>query len=439
MKHLHSKKAILSAMIISALSFHTAWAADPAPVNLDLGKTVRMALDNNSSIKISAAELDAAKAEKDQALGARWGSIDFSHYSGRTERYQIAGSNASYGTKNPGNSHTNTVSITVPIFTGGRLEGAIKQARENLKYYQYGMDSSYQTTRYNAEKGYYDVLQAANTVNLDKETVDRLAEHLKNTQAQFAVGVVAKADVLRSEVELVDAQQTLTQAENAYNINVATLNNIIGLPTATPLNLSQGLEYKPNSYALDNCVTYAMANRPEIHQAEASVNMAKAAQQQANAGNLPQVNLEASNEWSDTHFAGRKRDNWALGVTLTQNIWDYGVTAAKVREAKANVVKAQESYRQIADEVRLAVRSSYLSMREAEKRIKTTEVAVAQAEEDYRIAQLRYSAGVGTNTDVMDASVALTTAKNNYIQALYDYNTNTALLEQNMGVPVENN
>lgn len=439
MKHLHSKKAILSAVIISALSFHTAWAADPAPVNLDLGKTVCMALDNNSSIKISAAELDAAKAQKDEALGARWGSIDFSHYSGRTERYQIAGSNTSYGTKNPGNFHTNTVSITVPIFTGGRLEGAIKQARENLKYYQYGMDSSYQTTRYNAEKGYYDVLQAANTVNLDKETVDRLAEHLKNTQAQFAVGVVAKADVLRSEVELVDAQQTLTQAENAYNINVATLNNIIGLPTATPLNLSQGLEYKPNSYALDNCVTYAMANRPEIHQAEASVNMAKAAQQQANAGNLPQVNLGASNEWSDTHFAGRKRDNWALGVTLTQNIWDYGVTAAKVREAKANVVKAQESYRQIADEVRLAVRSSYLSMREAEKRIKTTEVAVAQAEEDYRIAQLRYSAGVGTNTDVMDASVALTTAKNNYIQALYDYNTNTALLEQNMGVSVENN
>ena len=439
MKHLHSKKAILSAVIISALSFHTAWAADPAPVNLDLGKTVCMALDNNSSIKISAAELDAAKAQKDEALGARWGSIDFSHYSGRTERYQIAGSNTSYGTKNPGNFHTNTVSITVPIFTGGRLEGAIKQARENLKYYQYGMDSSYQTTRYNAEKGYYDVLQAANTVNLDKETVDRLAEHLKNTQAQFAVGVVAKADVLRSEVELVDAQQTLTQAENAYNINVATLNNIIGLPTATPLNLSQGLEYKPNSYALDNCVTYAMANRPEIHQAEASVNMAKAAQQQANAGNLPQVNLGASNEWSDTHFAGRKRDSWALGVTLTQNIWDYGVTAAKVREAKANVVKAQESYRQIADEVRLAVRSSYLSMREAEKRIKTTEVAVAQAEEDYRIAQLRYSAGVGTNTDVMDASVALTTAKNNYIQALYDYNTNTALLEQNMGVSVENN
>ena len=449
---------ILSAVILSALSIHTVGAATPETVNLDLGKTVRMALDNNSSVKISAAELDAAKAELDQAKGARWGSIDFSHYSGRTENFQqttgtgrrvnlISDTGESIpftvqtgtrGAHRIQNSHTNTVSISVPIYTGGRLEGAIDQAKENLNYYQYGMSSSYQTTRYNAEKGYYDVLQAANTVNLDKETVNRLDEHLKNTQAQFAVGVVAKADVLRSQVELVNAQQTLTQAENNYEVAVSSLNNVIGLPTATRLNLSQGLEYKPNDYTLDNCVTYAMANRPEIHQAEASVGMAQAVQKIANSGSLPQVSLGASNAWSNDTFPGQNRDNWTVGLNITQNIWDYGVNAAKVREAKANVVKAQESYRQISDQVRLAVRTSYLSMREAEKRIKTTEVAVAQAEEDYRIAQLRYRAGVGTNTDVMDASVALTTAKNNYIQALYDYNTSTALLEQSMGVPVEN-
>ncbi len=446
MKHFHTKSMILSAVILSALTLHTAGAAAPDTVNLDLGKAVRMALDNNSSVKISAAELDAAKAELDQAKGSRWGSIDFSHYSGRSENYQASvpvydAAHTAIGTRGAhvaNNSHTNTVNITVPIYTGGRLEGAIDQAKKNLDYYQYGMSSSYQTTRYNAEKGYYDVLQAANTVNLDKETVDRLNEHLKNTQAQFAVGVVAKADVLRSQVELVNAQQTLTQAENSYEVAVSSLNNVIGLPTATRLNLSQGLEYKPNDYTLDNCVTYAMANRPEIHQAEASVGMAQAAEKIANAGNLPQVSLGASNQWSNDSFPGQNKNNWALGVTLTQNIWDYGVTAAKVREAKANIVKAQESYRQISDNVRLAVRTSYLSMREAEKRIKTTEVAVAQAEEDYRIAQLRYRAGVGTNTDVMDASVALTTAKNNYIQALYDYNTSTALLEQSMGVPVEN-
>ena len=422
------KKALLGALIISALSVESVFAAT---VDLNLEKAVNMALKNNSAVKISNAELANAKAQVDQAQGARWGSITATHQSVRIDNYKY---DSSYQRVN--NDFTNKVAITVPIYTGGQLEGAIRQAKKNYEYYQYGMDSSYQTTKYNATEGYYNVLQASNTVTLSKETVDRLADHLKNTEAQFNVGVVAKADVLRSQVELADAQQTLTKAQNAYDVAIANLDNIVGLSHDTKLNLSEGLEYKGYKNNLENCMTYAMANRPEIHQAEAAVEMAKAAQQIANGGNLPQVAVTGSNAWSKDKFPGGDRDNWTVGVGVSLNVWDYGVTAAKVAAAKANVVKAQETYRQTVDSVQLAVRSDYLGLREAEKRIGTASVAVSQAEEDYRIAVIRYQAGVGTNTDVIDASVALTQAKNNYIQALYDYNTYRALLEQAMGVPV---
>ena len=422
------KKALLGALIISALSVESVFAAT---VDLNLEKAVNMALKNNSAVKISNAELANAKAQVDQAQGARWGSITATHQSVRNDNYKY---DSSYQRVN--NDFTNKVAITVPIYTGGQLEGAIRQAKKNYEYYQYGMDSSYQTTKYNATEGYYNVLQASNTVTLSKETVDRLADHLKNTEAQFNVGVVAKADVLRSQVELADAQQTLTKAQNAYDVAIANLDNIVGLSHDTKLNLSEGLEYKGYKNNLENCMTYAMANRPEIHQAEAAVEMAKAAQQIANGGNLPQVAVTGSNAWSKDKFPGGDRDNWTVGVGVSLNVWDYGVTAAKVAAAKANVVKAQETYRQTVDSVQLAVRSDYLGLREAEKRIGTASVAVSQAEEDYRIAVIRYQAGVGTKTDVIDASVALTQAKNNYIQALYDYNTYRALLEQAMGVPV---
>ena len=73
----------------------------------------------------------------------------------------------------------------------------------------------------------------------------------------------------------------------------------------------------------------------------------------------------------------------------------------------------------------------------AEKNIPTTKVAVEQSQEDYKIAQVRYSAGVGTNLDVIDAQVALTTAQTNYIQALYDYNTSKASLDKAMGIQVD--
>ena len=64
-------------------------------------------------------------------------------------------------------------------------------------------------------------------------------------------------------------------------------------------------------------------------------------------------------------------------------------------------------------------------------------MAVGLAEEDYGIKVIRYQAGVGTNLDVLDAQVALTTAKNNYLKAMYDYNNYRSLLDKSMGVPVK--
>ena len=69
MKHLHTKKLLLSVAIMSALTLHTAGAAAPETVNLDLGKTVRMALENNSDVKISAAELDAPRPRRTRQKG----------------------------------------------------------------------------------------------------------------------------------------------------------------------------------------------------------------------------------------------------------------------------------------------------------------------------------------------------------------------------------
>ncbi len=433
MKYHITKNAILGAVVLSALSLQSVCAAaTPATVDLNLEKAVHMALVNNSGVKIAKTQLAAAQAQKDQAKGARWGSLSASHYSGRYEKYQ----NSTVLDNTVANTHTNSVSLALPIYTGGKLEGNIEKASKNLEAYKYGMEGSYQTAEYNATKGYYDVLNASNSVALCTETVDRLADHLKNTEAQFNVGVVAKVDVLTSQVNLADAQQSLTKAQNSYDYSVASLNNVIGLPQNTKLNLSEGLEYKAYNNTLDNCITYAMANNPSVHQAELAVDMAKAAQKVANAGNIPQVNLAAENDWAKDKFPGSDKESWAVGVNVSWNFWDYGVTAAKVAEAKANVLNAQETYRQTSDSIRLGVRNSYLSLREAEKRIGTSSVSVAQAEEAYRIAVIRYQAGVGTNTDVIDASVYLTTAKNNYITALYDYNTSLAALKEGMGIPV---
>ena len=417
-KHLINKTLLVTA-VLSAFAVQTVFAAT---VELNLDKAVRLALINNSAVKISAAELSSAKAGKDAAKSSRWGSV--------------TASSSSTHSKTASSKFSNGLTLELPIYSGGALSGAIDKASKNYVYYQYGMTQSYQDTKLNATTGYYAVLEAANTVALDKESVKQLAEHVKNTQAQFNVGVVAKIDVLRSQVALANAEQVLTQAENTYNIAVASLNNVIGLPISSELSVSESLAYKKYNNTLENCITYAMANRPEIHQYAAAVDMAKASQKIANAGNMPTVAATAATGWLSDSWPATDNNDWSVGLTLSLNVWDYGVTAAKVAGAKADLVSAQETYKQVTDSVQLAVRTYYLSLREAEKRISTTSLAIAEAEEAYKIALVQYQAGVGTNTDVIDAQVALTTAKNNYIQALYDYNTSHAQLEKAMGVAV---
>ena len=83
------------------------------------------------------------------------------------------------------------------------------------------------------------------------------------------------------------------------------------------------------------------------------------------------------------------------------------------------------------------MRTAYLNLTSAEKSIETAKVAVEKAQEDYKIAQVRYSAGVGTNLDVMDAEEKLTAAQSKYYNTLYQYNNSKADLDRAMGLMVD--
>ena len=90
---------------------------------------------------------------------------------------------------------------------------------------------------------------------------------------------------------------------------------------------------------------------------------------------------------------------------------------------------------QAREKVELEIRQDYLSVFAAKEQIRAAEATVEQAEEAYKIATIRYQSGVGINLDVLDAQLALSQAKTNYVTALYDYNIGLATLEHAMGLP----
>ena len=439
----------LSAALSLALC-QSAFAGETVALNLD--DAMQRAFQTNPTVSIAQYELDSARASYNAARQSRGVSISANHttqrggydddqYVSRLKGIDGAG-NLLYDRVNAGkgigNKHSNGLTASLPIFTGGKLSGTIKQAKANYQYNEVGVQRTYNEMRSTVTNGYFTMLQADNMQKLSAESVTRLEDHLKNVQAQYDVGVVAKVDVLRSQVELANAKQTLIQAENSYQVAEANMNKIVGLPMDTDLKLDNLLVYNAYDKNMDECLAYAAEHRPELMQAKYGVDAAKGALMVARSGHMPQVSASATQALGSDYWLGDNRTKWYAGINVKMNVFDTGVTLSKIHGAEADLKKAEETYRDTVDGVNLDVRSNYLGLREAEKRISTTKLAVEQADEDYRIAQLRYMSGVGTNTDVLDAQVALTQAKTNYTQALYDYNTSKTALETSIGVPMTN-
>ena len=432
------KKAKSVLALTAALTALCSQSVFAATLELDLDETIQRALLNNPSVKIAEYNRKAAKADYSAAKSARGISISINHDSNRSGYADYDWRGGSW-TKSIGNVHGNSITASLPIFTGGELQGQIGQAKANYRSMLSAEEQAYIEMKETATDGYFTMLDAGNMKTLCQESVDRLQAHLDNVIAQYNVGIVARADVLRSEVELANAKQELISAENGYDVAEASLNNIIGTPLSTNLVLKDSLQYVPYDNDMAYCLAYSEEHRPELKQAEYAIDAAEAALVVARSGHMPKISATAGNYWGGTNesnWPGDDDDHWAVGINASMNIFDSGVTWSKIHAAQENLAKAKETQRQVQDAVELEVRTDYLGMREAEKRISTTQVAVAQAEEDYHIAVVRYQAGVGTNIDVMDAQVALTEAKTNYVKALYDYNTSKAALNTSMGVGV---
>ncbi|WP_425058292.1 hypothetical protein SCACP_29370 [Sporomusa carbonis] len=426
-------RGLITKLLIPIFAFTLSQPVLAAPIELSLDDSIALALKNNPDITIAKADREKSLWAVKQAQAAKGVTVSYVH---TDERYNTPPTylipRYTWTTK-----FDNEVSLSIPVYSGGNLESQIDQAKLNLRVADLNIDATKQQLKQSVTAYYFNVLQYRNELQISQETVDNYVGHLKNVQAQYDAGMVAKSDVLASEVSLANAQNSLIKAQNNYQLAVSSLNNAIGLPLDSELKLKEDLKYEPYSLTLDDCARYAMANRPEIAEYQAKIAIARDDVKIAKSGYRPTVEFTAAQDWYDNKLPGSKNSNWLVALTLSWKIFDCGLNNAKVKQAQSSVDTALEQARQKRDAILLEVRQYYLSMQEAEKRIDTSKVAVKQAEENLRIAEVRYNAGVGTNLDVLDAVLSLNQAKTNYIQALYDYNTSKAQLDRAMGVPVK--
>ena len=416
-----------------ASSITEAAAPEAAAMDIDLKGAVTTAIQNNRDITIAELKLRDAEADVSAVTAKKNPSVS---YSWQRNQYPTQVATTALGTKSSNHGYSQGINVSWPIWTFGKVEGAIDAARYQKNIADLNVYKTEADTKLAAVQAYYQYLEAIKLAEVQAQSVTDYASHLNNVQQQFDAGIVAKLDVLSSNVSLANAKQKSIAADNTRDVAEANLNNIMRVPMNTTLNpLDKNFPEPEFDLTMEQAILMAQKYRWELVEADYGVKAAEASLRSAKAGYLPTVSVGGGYSWKEASVTAVDKDDWAIQGGLSWSLWDGGATQASVKKADAAVKTAQETLLQAREKIELEVRQDYLNVLSYKEQIRAAEASVAQAEEAYKIATVRYSSGVGINLDVLDAELALNTARTNYITALYNYNIGLATLEHAMGVP----
>ena len=413
-----------SVVLMTALIIFTCVANAEEYLTVTLEAAIVLALENNRLIEQAqedreSARLELSAARKSFGPTLSWSSSSMeiggrNYHSAREERYRVRAMDEETRREHNINlanyppyksSNSNSVTLSIPLYTGGQLEGQIQSANFGLNSADLTLENTRQVVKFQTAQAYYQVLQYKNLMEVRQEALNNLNEHLRVVQIQYDVGNVAMSDVIETKVQIADSRQGLNTARGYYENAVANLNNIIGLPTDTNLAVNDDLDYLPHEQSEIECLEYALEHRPdgiaaiyEIKRAEAQVNAAK-------SGFRPNVSavVQGSMTGEGAFKADQTKESWAAGIHLEWDIFDNNVTSTRVEQAKSAHRKAESLARENLETIRLEIHNAYTNLKIAEENIKITAEAIEEAKEKFLIAQVRYEEGEDTNLPVIDA------------------------------------
>lgn len=402
---------------------------------LTLQDCIGQALNENLAIQMTQSDVEKTH----QAVKAAKSGEGVSVQAVNTDYWKRAAS--SHNPNTASDSPTTVVSdqlvFSLPIYTGGKAQQTVNAAILSYETAQNNWQLSRQQTKYQTTVAYYHVLQYKNLLKADGDTINDYTLHLQNLEISYAAGLASRLQLLQTKVNLANAEDAQMRDQAAYRQAVVVLKNLIEVPQEEDIELTEDFPYeRAPSLMLTDCVATAQKNRLEISVAQDAVKIAQAQVQIAASAKKPTVALNGYTGLQGSSFNNTNENYYSLYMTVSYNLFDSGLANAQIKEADAAVTKAQKALRQQQETIYADVTQYYWSMQEADKRIQTSKTALEQAEEVCKIAQVSFSAGLETNQDILDAEVALTTARNNYIQALYDYNVNRAGLDLAVGTIV---
>jgi outer membrane protein len=433
-----NKKYHSITLIVLAVVFSPSFVLGGEPLTLE--GSIEIALQNSMVINIAKEGSKGATAQKREAVTGFLPKFSTSYSYTRLNEapsFQLPfpPGEIMTGTKN---NYNWVIEAKQPIFAGGGILANYQANKigEDAAYLE--EKAKYQDVVQDVKITYFDILRAQRILAAARQSVEMLEAHRNVAENYFKVGMIPKNDLLYAEVELANGKQTLIKAQNAVELAKSRFNTLLKRRIFEPVEVVDILNYQPMKQSLEECLSIAQQNRPELKISALKAQQAGKLVRIAQSDYLPSLSVVGNytrfgDQPSVSGSDYKDMESWYVMAVASWNFWEWGKTKFRVDASRARENQAIDAAKELNDQITLEIKNAYMLLQEAENQITVSEKVIEQAEENFRISEERYKERVATSTEVLDANTLLTRAKSQYANALGDYNINYARLQRATG------
>ena len=408
---MQNKTKLISLFLILLFIFSTSTAL--AAEDLNLEKAVKLLVEENRTLKNARKDIEAAEKDIDLAVRSYFPTLDLrTAYTKLDEGQQLP-----LGGYGPDENYSTSLSLTQPIWLGGKVSMQKEIANYGLEIARSNYEQSVEDQIFSLIQAYYGVLQSQGIVEIRKEALDIVNEHLRVVKNNLDAGIAIKRDLLQSQIEQRNAEEDLTAAKNDFKIAQRRLAQL--LSTSNKYSLTQPAINFKLDLEQEKLVKTAVENDQKLLILELNKEIVKLNQKLEEQYYRPNVSLNGSYDWQGEEFMDEKSWSMTLGVNVP--LYDGGKGGINAEKQEKELEKIANNKKDLLENIDIEVEDSILTVKETEEAIKLEQLSLANAEENLEIANKSYEAGVVSNTEVIDAQATYNQAKISLLQTEYKY------------------
>ncbi|HEX7478773.1 MAG TPA: TolC family protein [Polyangiales bacterium] len=286
----------------------------------------------------------------------------------------------------------------------------------------------------NVRAAYFNVAAAAAMLQVASETLANQEHHKAQIQGFVEVGSRPEIDLAQARTNLANARLGVIQADGAHRAAKAQLNQAMGSPDQPDYEVSGETlvtvdgEEKPASVLMDE----ALRQRPEFRSLVEQRKAQELVLRSVEGGYWPSLNASTGLTEAGAQL-GSMAWNWNAGLALNWPLFQGGITKGQAREAHATLLVIDAKLEVLRCQVRLDLEQAWLAVRTAKEAQTAANEALISARLQLGLAEGRYATGVGNALELADAQLALSNARAQQVQSVFNLAVARAQLLKALG------